>query len=275
MTERDASDLPGQQARPASLDRTRPLAGKVGVVTGGSRGIGFAIARLFVALGANVLIVSRREDSLAAAVQAIRTTVLDAGTIDYCVGAADQQDAARTAVSRAVNELGGLDILINNAGTNPHFGPLTGLTRAQADKTTAVNLYAPLMWAQVAWEEAMSEHGGVILNISSEGAFVVQTNIAWYNATKAALLHLTRHLAASLAPTVRVNAIAPGLIKTDMSRALWADGDDGVASSPPMGRLGEPEDIAEAAAFLCSETASWITGQTLVVDGGALITPVD
>jgi len=264
-----------EQAQPASLDRTTPLAGKVAVVTGGSRGIGFAIARLFVNLGANVLIVSRRESSLATAVQAIRTTMPATGTIDYCVGAADQQDAARTAVSRAVHEMGGLDILVNNAGTNPYFGPLTGLTRDQADKTTAVNLYAPLLWAQVAWEEAMSKHGGVILNISSEGAFAVQTNIAWYNATKAALLHLTRHLAVSFAPTVRVNAIAPGVIKTDMSRELWVDQENRIASSLPMGRLGEPEDIAEAAAFLCSESASWITGQTLVVDGGALVTPVD
>jgi NAD(P)-dependent dehydrogenase (short-subunit alcohol dehydrogenase family) len=256
------------------IDRAKPLLGKAVVVTGGSRGIGFAIARLFVSLGANVLISSRREESLREAVKAIRASAPDAGRIHYSVGKADTQDAARVAVSWAVHEFGGLDILVNNAGTNPYYGPITGLTRAQAEKTTAVNQYAPLMWAQVAWEEAMSQHGGVILNIASGGAFVVETNTAWYNTTKAALLHLTRHLAASFAPTVRVNAIAPGLIKTDMSRALWEGGDNKIATSIPMGRLGEPDDIAEAALFLCSDSASWITGQTLVVDGGALITPV-
>jgi NAD(P)-dependent dehydrogenase (short-subunit alcohol dehydrogenase family) len=266
--------MSNEQSESVRFDRAHPLRGDVALVTGGSRGIGFAIARLFVALGADVLIVSRREESLDEAVQAIRSNGSDAGSIGYCVGKVDDPADAYAAVSQAVREFGGLDILVSNAGTNLHYGPLTGLTRPQADKTTAVNLYAPLMWAQIVWEEVMKESGGVVLNMASGGALVVEANTAWYNTTKAALLHLTRHLAVSLAPSVRVNAIAPGLVKTEMSRAIWSDGENEIASSFPLGRLGTPEDIAEAAAFLCSDLASWITGETLVVDGGALVSPV-
>src|SRR3954451_13692100 len=116
----------------------------------------------------------------------------------------------------------------------------------------------------------MQEHGGSVLNIASIGGLSVETSIGAYNATKAALLHLTRTLAAELAPGVRVNAIAPGLVKTDMARALWEPNEAAIAKGMPLHRLGEPEDIAQASAFLLSDAASWITGATLVVDGGAL-----
>ncbi len=127
------------------------------------------------------------------------------------------------------------------------------------------------MWTQSAWRASMSERGGVILNIASVGGLSVETHIAVYNGTKAALMHLTRSLAAEMAPGVRVNALAPGLVKTDMARVLWEPNEEAIARHTPMRRLGEPVDIANAAVFLCSDAASWITGATLVVDGGALL----
>jgi NAD(P)-dependent dehydrogenase (short-subunit alcohol dehydrogenase family) len=119
----------------------------------------------------------------------------------------------------------------------------------------------------------MAERGGVVLNIASVGGLSVETSIAYYNVTKAAVIHLTRQLAAELGPRTRVNAIAPGLVKTDFARALWETGENVLGSRLPLGRLGEPEDIAGPAVFLASDAASWITGQTLVVDGGALVRP--
>lgn len=258
---------------PATLppDRSRPLAGRSAVVTGGSRGIGLGIARLFGQLGANVLLVSRRAQSLAAAVATIEQAGAPAGTVSYQVGKADSDEDAQACVATAVQRYGAVDILVNNAATNPYFGPLAGISRSQADKTLAVNVRGPLSWIQAAWNQGMREHGGAVLNIVSTSGIDVDLNLGWYGTSKAALIQLTRQLAMELAPAVRVNSIAPGLIKTDMSRALWAEGEQEAAAMMPLARLGTPADIAEAAAFLCSDAASWITGQTLAVDGGYLV----
>lgn len=258
--------------RSLPADRSLPLAGRTALVTGGSRGIGLGIAALFAELGANVLIVSRREPSLVAAVAAI-TERAEAGAVAHRAGRADSPDDADASVAYAIERFGRLDILVNNAATNPYFGPLVGITRGQADKTTGVNLWGPLMWIQAAWDQHLRDHGGAVLNISSTSGIATDTNLGWYGASKAGLIHLTRQLAMELAPAVRVNAICPGLVKTDMSRALWEDGEDDVAATMPLGRLGTPRDIAEAAAFLCSDAASWVTGQTLTVDGGYLVRP--
>jgi NAD(P)-dependent dehydrogenase (short-subunit alcohol dehydrogenase family) len=141
------------------------------------------------------------------------------------------------------------------------------------DKTWQVNYRGPVVWCQEAWRASMREHGGAILNIASVGGLSVETSIGHYNVTKAALIHLTRTLAADLAPGVRVNAIAPGLVKTDFARALWEPAEDAVAARMPLKRLGEPADVAGVALFLASDLASWITGQTIVVDGGGLLGP--
>ena len=173
---------------------------------------------------------------------------------------------------RLKERLGGLDVLVNNAATNPYAGPTIDVDLARWQKTLEINLTAPLLWTQRAWQRAMKEHGGAVVNISSVGGFSTSPILGVYDITKAALIHLTKQLAAELGPQVRVNAIAPGLIKTDFARALWdGGGGDLVAKAYPLKRLGEPEDVAEAARYLASDASSWGTGQTLVLDGGGII----
>lgn len=241
------------------------LDGRVALITGGSRGIGLAIAQEMAASGARVMISSRKADVLEAAV-----ATLDGDQAWFAANAGDPDDAA-ACVAATVDQFGAVDILVNNAATNPYMGKTIDIDRPRLDKTIAVNWSGPLMWTQLVWQASMRERGGNVLNIASIGGMSVETSIGAYNATKAALLHLTRTLAAELSPGVRVNAIAPGLVKTDMARALWEPNEAAIAKTLPMHRLGEPADIARAAVFLCSDAASWITGTSLVVDGGALL----
>ena len=243
------------------------LGGKVALVTGASRGIGKAIAAAYVAAGASVLLSSRKLADLEAAAAEI------GGDVDVVVANAGDPAQAEAAVDRCIERFGRLDILVNNAATNPYFGPTIDIDLPRYDKTWEVNLRGAFVWTQLAWRRSMREHGGSVVNIASVGGLSVEPTIGIYNATKAALLHLTRTLAAELAPGVRVNAIAPGLVKTDMARALWEPNEARLGASMPLGRLGEPADIAGAALFLASDLASWITGHTLVVDGGALLGP--
>jgi NAD(P)-dependent dehydrogenase (short-subunit alcohol dehydrogenase family) len=241
------------------------LDGKVALVTGGSRGIGLAIAQALAAAGARVMISSRKPKALEAAAGTI------AGDASWYAANAGDPDGAEACVAATLERLGGLDILVNNAATNPYMGPLIDIGLSQADKTVQVNQRGVLVWTQVAWRAAMSERGGSVLNISSVGGMSSDGLLGYYNVTKAAVIHLTRQLAFELGPGVRVNAIAPGLVRTDFARALWeGPGGARMAKSLPLKRLGEPEDIAGAAVFLSSPAASWITGHTLVVDGGAL-----
>jgi NAD(P)-dependent dehydrogenase (short-subunit alcohol dehydrogenase family) len=243
------------------------LAGKVALVTGASRGIGKAIATSLAGAGASVLLSSRKQDALEAAAAEI------GGDVDVVAANAGDPDQAAVAVDRCIERFGGLDILVNNAATNPYFGPAIEIDLARYDKTWDVNVRGPLVWTQLAWKAAMAERGGSVINIASVGGLSVEPGIGIYNGTKAALIHLTKTLAAELAPSVRVNAIAPGLVKTDMARALWEPAEERIARSMPLGRLGEPADIANAALYLASDLSSWVTGHTLVVDGGALLGP--
>lgn len=247
------------------------LDGKVALVTGASRGIGKAIAAELAACGASVVLSSRKQDALEAAISEIEGTRAVGGELVAHAAHAGDPGAAGACVAAAVERFGRLDILVNNAATNPYMGPTLGISLSQFDKTVEVNWRGPLVWIQQAWTQSMEERGGVVLNIASVGGMVAGEAIGIYNGTKAALLHLTRQLAAELAPSVRVNAIAPGLVKTDMARALWEPNEEAMARHMPMKRLGEPEDIASAAAFLCSDQASWITGTTAVVDGGLML----
>jgi NAD(P)-dependent dehydrogenase (short-subunit alcohol dehydrogenase family) len=247
------------------------LAGKTAVVTGASRGIGRAIAAAYAAEGASVMISSRRGSSLAAAASEIGTAVGSPDRVGWFEANAGDPDAALACVEATVSRFGSVDILVNNAATNPYFGPTIDIDVPRAMKTVSVNVVGPLIWTQAAWRCGMRETGGSVVNIASIGGYMVEPDIGFYNVTKAALLHLTRQLAAELGPAVRVNGIAPGLVKTDMARALWESREDVVAANVPLQRLGTTADIASAAVFLASEQASWITGHTIAVDGGILV----
>ncbi len=242
------------------------LAGKVAVVTGASRGIGRGIAEAFVANGARVMISSRRGASLARVAEEI-----GGDRVAWFEANAGDADAARACVEATVERFGSVDILVNNAATNPYFGPMIDIDVPRAMKTVGVNAVAPLIWTQSAWRCGMRETGGSVINVASVGGYTVEPNIGFYNVTKAALLQITRQLAAELGPGVRVNALAPGLVKTDMSRALWEDREEEIAARLPLQRLGTIGDIASAAVFLASDQSAWITGHTIVADGGSLV----
>lgn len=242
------------------------LNGKSALITGGSKGIGKAIAKTFAEAGAKVMITSRKADVCESAAEEIgHGCVWEAGN----VGDPEHMEAA---IERSVSELGGVDVLVNNAATNPYAGPMIDADLPRWKKTIDVNMTAPFAWTQMVWQKYQQENGGVILNISSVGGLQTSPMLGVYDITKAALIHMTKQFAAELAPGVRVNAICPGLIKTDFARMLWeGDAGDMVAKQYPLKRLGEVEDIAGAALYLAADTGSWITGQAIVLDGGGLI----
>jgi NAD(P)-dependent dehydrogenase (short-subunit alcohol dehydrogenase family) len=170
-----------------------------------------------------------------------------------------------------MERFGSVDVLVNNAGTNPAFGPLVDQEHERFAKTLDVNLWAPVLWTRLVWRGWMREHGGSIVNTASVGGLVVGPNLGVYHASKAALIHLTRQLAFELAPKARVNAVAPGVVRTRLAEALWKEHEEKVAGNTPLGRIGEPADVASAVAFLAGDGASWITGETLVIDGGQIL----
>jgi NAD(P)-dependent dehydrogenase (short-subunit alcohol dehydrogenase family) len=241
------------------------LDGQVALVTGASRGIGRAIAAAFAEAGAKVMLSSRKQEGLEKAAAEI------GGDVDVFAAHAGDPEQAEACVARTLERFGGLDILVNNAGTNPHFGPAMEIDLPRYDKTFEVNLRGPLVWTQLAWRAAMAERGGCVINVASVGGLGVPGTVPVYATTKAGLIHLTRALARELAPRVRVNALAPGFVKTDFARVFWEGRESELGSQVPLGRLGEPEDIAAAALFLASPAASWITGEVMVVDGGQLL----
>ncbi len=241
------------------------VTGRVALVTGGSRGIGLAIARRFCEAGGDVMLVSRSAENLALAAASLEGL---AGSVGWTVAHVGRPAEAEAAVAATLERFGALDVLVNNAGTNPYFGPLVGIDDVRLQKTYEINQASIVTWTRAAWNQRMSAHGGAILNVASIGGLGAEPGIGWYNATKAAVIHLTRQLALELAPTVRVNGIAPGLVRTELARGLWEANEDRIAKSLPMGRIGEVDDVAPMALLLVSDAASWITGQTVVVDGG-------
>ena len=241
------------------------LSGRTAIITGASRGIGLAIAERLAAAGANVVLTARKQESADAAAEQV-----GGGAIGVAAHAVDE-DAARHCVALALDRFGSIDILVNNAGTNPAFGPLIEQDHARFTKIFDVNLWAPLLWTSLAVKAWMADHGGAVVNTSSIGGMHQSPAMGLYNATKAALIHVTKQLALELSPGVRVNAICPGVVRTRLAEALWKDHEEAVSGSTALGRIGEPADVAAAVAFLVSDEASWITGETMVIDGGQVL----
>ena len=208
------------------------------------------------------MISSRKEDALREARSGM------GGDVEIFAANAGDIEAGKACVAATIERFGGLDILVNNAATNPYMGPTLEVDESRYDKTFQVNLRGPLFWCKAAWEARFASHPGVIVNIASVGGLRTEGFLGVYNLTKAALIHMTRQLAGELGPT-RVVGIAPGLVKTDFASVLVENFGERLAGQLPTKRLGEPDDIANLALFLASDKASWITGETYVIDGGA------
>jgi NAD(P)-dependent dehydrogenase (short-subunit alcohol dehydrogenase family) len=243
------------------------LKDRVALVTGASRGIGLAIAARFVAEGARVCLTARKPEPLAEAVAQL-------GGEAHAVavpGKSDDAEHRDAAVARTIEAFGRLDILVNNTGINPVFGPVLDTDLAAVRKVFEVNVVSTIGWTRTAHEAWLGRHGGVVINLASVAGLRPAPGIGVYAVSKAAVIHLTQQLAVELGPTVRVNALAPAVVKTQFATALYEGREDEASAGYPLGRLGIPADVAGAAAFLASDDSSWITGHTLVLDGGVTL----
>ncbi|MGH3451575.1 MAG: SDR family oxidoreductase [Haloechinothrix sp.] len=241
---------------------------QVAVVTGASRGIGLGIARRLVAEGAKVCVTARNQDALDAAVSEL-------GGPDHAIavaGKADRTDHQAEAVVRTLDAFGRIDLLVNNAGINPVYGPMIEMDLDAARKIFEVNALAALSWTQHAYKAVMAGNGGAVVNMTSVAGTKPAPGIGFYGASKAMLAHITQELAVELGPEIRVNGVAPAVVKTDFATKLYEGKENEVADTYPLKRLGMPSDIAGVVAFLLSDDAAWLTGQVIVVDGGVTLT---
>ena len=244
------------------------LSGRVALVTGASRGIGSAIAAILAEHGAQVVLSSRKQADLDAEAERINAQHPEKATA-IAAHAGRPEDLERL-VKEVVDRFSRVDILVNNAATNPYFGPLLGAELGVWDKTFEVNLRGVFLLTKLVHEASMETHGGAIVNVASIGGLRPGIGLGVYNITKAGVIMLTRQLARELGGRVRVNAVAPGVIKTRFAEALWGNPEilDRVLAQNPMGRIGVPEEVAAAVLFLASDAASYVNGEVLVVDGG-------
>ena len=244
------------------------LSGRVALVTGASRGIGSAIATALAEHGAQVVISSRKQADLDAEAERINA-MFSERAVAIAAHAGKPEDLQRL-VDEVMAKFARIDILVNNAATNPYFGPVLGADLAAWDKTFEVNVRGIFLLTKLVYEASMEKHGGVVINVASVGGLKPGLGLGIYNISKAAVIMLTRQLAHELGGKVRVNAVAPGLIKTRFAEALWGNEAilERILSNNPMGRIGTPDEVAGAVVFLASDAASYINGEVLVIDGG-------
>lgn len=241
--------------------------GRTAIVTGASRGIGLAIARRLVADGAKVVVTGRNKDALDEAVAGLGGPTHALGV----PGKADDPEHQSATVRQAIEAFGSADLLVNNAGINPSYGPMVELDLGVARKVVEVNCIAALSWTQQVHRAWMKENGGAVVNISSVSGIRPAPNIGFYGASKAMLVSITELLAVELGPDIRINAVAPAVVRTRFAGKLFEGREEQVAAAYPLRRLGEPDDIGSIVAFLLSDEAAWITGQTVIVDGGVTL----
>jgi NAD(P)-dependent dehydrogenase (short-subunit alcohol dehydrogenase family) len=250
------------------------LQGKVAIVTGASRGIGRAIALRLSQAGARVVVSSRKLEAVEAVADEIRDQEGESLALQAHVGRSEDVAAL---VERTLETFGRIDITVNNAATNPHFGPLLSASEEQWDKVLDTNAKGAFRVCRAVWPQMKAQGGGKIINLVSIAGLRPAPGMGLYGISKAALVQLTQQLAMELGPdNIRVNAIAPGVIKTRFSRLLWETPEisQPVLARTPLGRFGEPGDVAELALFLASPASDFITGAVLVVDGGLNVAPV-
>jgi NAD(P)-dependent dehydrogenase (short-subunit alcohol dehydrogenase family) len=243
---------------------------KVAIVTGASRGIGLGIAARLVADGARVVITARKPEALSEAVEALGGPAHALAI----VGRADDHAHQGEVVAAALETFGRLDYLVNNAGINPSYGPMLEMDIHAARKILEVNLLSAFSWTQKVVGAGLGTAetpGGAIVNVASIAGLGATGLLGWYAVSKAALIHLTTELGYQLGPDVRVNAVAPGIVKTAFAQALYEGREEKVVKGYPLKRLGVPADISGAVSFLLSSDSSWMTGQTIVLDGGATL----
>ncbi|HEY4557846.1 MAG TPA: SDR family oxidoreductase [Enteractinococcus sp.] len=256
------SHTPAPTSQPAQT--AGRFGGKLALVTGASRGIGFATAQRLIDDGATVIITARKEEALREATESLGP---NAHWVAGSVGDEDHHGE----IEALLEQLGPLDLLVNNVGINPVFGPMMDIDPKAAHKIITTNVLGSFELTRLAVRKGLRDQRGAIVNISSIAGVASATGIGMYGVSKTAVLGMTRQLAAELAPDIRVNAVAPAAVKTNFARALYEGREQELSAKYPMARLGVPEDVAGPVTFLLSDDAAWITGQCIVIDGGATL----
>lgn len=247
------------------------LSGKVAIVTGSSKGIGRAIAEALARAGAKVVISSRKAEACEEVAAPLRKEGREVAVIPCHIG---KRADCEGLVTKTKEQFGPVDVLVCNAAVNPYYGPLNGLTDEAFDKVMQTNVRSNLWLANLVRPEMAARKDGAIIIVSSIGGLKGTDKLGIYAISKAADFQLARNLAIECGPdNIRVNCIAPGLVRTDFAKALWENPETlkQTETRTPLRRIGEPDDIAGAAVFLASRAGSWMTGQTIVIDGGVTI----